>query len=107
MGFRAEERSHLEILGIQYHHIPMSLETLSGELITQVLQTLDTLPKPVLIGCRSAFRSGFIALLYIATRQRLSRVETYSLQKNLGFDFSIKPPFQQWFDRYLAQALLH
>ena len=105
-GFRGEERSHLETLGIQYHHIPVSPDTLNGELITRSLHTLDTLPTPVLIGCRSAFRAGFMALLYIATRQLLSSLETYSLQENLGFDFSLKPPFQQWFDQYLETALL-
>ena len=106
-GFRQEERSHLETLGIQYQHIPISPDTLSGELITQGLQTIDHLPKPILIGCRSAFRAGFIALLYLATRHHLSKRETYSLQQNLGFDFSVKPPFQQWFDHYMNQSPSH
>ncbi|NET54000.1 MAG: phosphatase, partial [Merismopedia sp. SIO2A8] len=47
-GFRVEERSHLEVLGIQYHHVPLSSETLNRELITHALQIIDTLPKPVL-----------------------------------------------------------
>ena len=106
-GFRGEERSHLEILGMQYQHIPISPDTLNGELITQVLHAIDHLPKPILIGCRSAFRAGFMALLYMATRHHLSHIETYSLQQNLGFDFSVKPPFQHWFDHYVNQSLSH
>ncbi|NET09359.1 MAG: hypothetical protein F6K16_32580 [Symploca sp. SIO2B6] len=106
-GFRVEERSHLEVLGIQYHHVPLSSETLNRELITHALQIIDTLPKPVLIGCRSAFRSGFIALLYVATRHRLSSLETHGLQQSLGLDFSMKPRFQQCFEHYLSQSFLH
>lgn len=102
-GFRAEEKAQVEERGIIYRHNPVSAETLSYEGITQILREIDQLPKPVLIGCRSAFRSGFIAMLYLSTRGQLTVWETLSLQQRLGFDFSTKPLFQQWFERYIRQ----
>lgn len=102
-GFRADEKIQVENRGTVYRHIPVSADALSYEGITQILREIDHLPKPILIGCRSAFRSGFIALLYLATRGQLTTWEAQSLQQRLGFDFSTKPLFQQWFERYLNQ----
>lgn len=102
-GFSSHERLQVESLGIRYSHIPLSPHTLNSELITRTLQMLDILPKPVLISCRTAFRAGFIALLYLSTRHQLSKREIHILQKNFGFDFNTRPPFQKWFDHYLNE----
>lgn len=102
-GFRVEEKVQVEAHRLAYSHNPISAEALTYEVITQTLKEIDRLPKPTLISCRSAFRSGFIALLYISTRNRLTPRETQSLRQRLGFDFSAKPVFQQWFEQYLMQ----
>lgn len=102
-GFRADEKAEVEESGGVYRHNPVSAEALSYEGITQILREIDQLPKPILIGCRSAFRSGFIAMLYLSTRGQLTVWEAHSLQQRLGFDFSTKPLFQKWFERYLTQ----
>lgn len=102
-GFMADEKHQLEPSGIVYRHRPVSAETLSYEGIAQILKEIDELPQPILISCRSAFRAGFIALLYLATRNHLTHWETQTLKQHLGFDFSTKPTFQQWFERYLNQ----
>lgn len=102
-GFKAEEKRQATAHGIAYSHRPISADALTYAVITQTLQEIDRLPRPLLISCRSAFRAGFIALLYLSTRNRLTMCETQSLQQRLGFDFSRKPTFQQWFEQYLMQ----
>ena len=105
-GFKTTEKQQAEASGVNYSHMPMSADTLTYERITQTLKEIDRLPKPVLISCRSAFRAGFIALLYLSTRNRLTLWETQSLRQRLGFDFSSKPVFQQRFEQYLMQYLV-
>ena len=102
-GFRSEEKLQAEHYGLAYSHKPVSADMLTYETITQTLQEIDSLPKPILISCRSAFRAGFISLLYLSTRYRLTLWETQSLGQQLGFDFRNKPAFQECFEQYLSQ----
>lgn len=102
-GFRVEECQQAVTSGVAYSHWPVAADALTYEMITQILQEIDRLPKPVLISCRSAFRAGFIVLLYLSKCNRLTLRETQSLRERLGFDFSEKPVFQQWFEQYLIQ----
>lgn len=102
IGFRAHEQEEVEKCGRAYAHMPVSAERLHHEWISKILNQLDTLPKPVLISCRSAFRSGFIALLYLVTRHQLSDRETQKLKHKLGLDFSKKALFKQCFEGYLT-----
>jgi uncharacterized protein (TIGR01244 family) len=63
----AEARRIAEGLGIAYHHIPVTLQSLSRADVDAFAAVLRTAPTPIVAHCRSGTRS---ALLWALTRLR-------------------------------------
>ncbi len=88
-------------------NFPLKLEALNEELITEILMTLEQLPKPVLIHCAAAMRSTGMALLNIAIQEGLTPQQTLIKARNIGFGFfehaNISPRLKQLFVDYLAK----
>ncbi|MBD2206565.1 phosphatase [Calothrix sp. FACHB-1219] len=105
LGFVKNEQQIVEALGLDYANVPLKLENLSEELITQILTTLDQLPKPTVIHCAAAMRSTAIALLSVAINEGLTPEQTLNKAKNLGFGFfehaGVSPRLKQLFINYL------
>jgi len=85
LGFSHNEQQVAEALGLKYVNVPLKLEDLNEELITEVLKALKTLPKPTLVHCAAAMRSTGIALLSIAVEEGLTPEQTLAKARNLGF----------------------
>lgn len=68
-GLLQEESQKVEYLSLDYINLPLKADNLSWDMVAPILQTLDILPKPVLIHCDNALRAAAIALLYIAVKQ--------------------------------------
>ncbi|MBD2297435.1 protein tyrosine phosphatase family protein [Nostoc sp. FACHB-87] len=108
LGFFRDEQKLAEKLGLYYVNVPVKLEALNEELITQTLKTLEQLPKPVLIHCAAGMRSTGIALLSIAIKEGLNAEQTLAKAKSLGFGFledfngfSVSPRLKQLFVNYV------
>ncbi|HEY9801051.1 MAG TPA: sulfur transferase domain-containing protein [Leptolyngbyaceae cyanobacterium] len=78
------EKSKLEFLGLGYINLPIKFEEINHQTTLQILQTINELPKPVLIHCDNSIRSSVIALLYIATKQGITLEKALELSSNLG-----------------------
>jgi uncharacterized protein (TIGR01244 family) len=63
----AEARRVAEALGLQYHHIPVTAQSLSRADVDAFAAVLQTAPSPIVAHCRSGTRS---ALLWALTRLR-------------------------------------
>ncbi len=107
LGFLHDEQQVVEALGLYYVNFPLKLEALNEELITEILMTLEQLPKPVLIHCAAAMRSTGMALLNIAIQEGLTPQQTLIKARNIGFGFfehaNISPRLKQLFVDYLAK----
>lgn len=101
-GFLSDERQQVESTGLQYAHIPVKPEDLSDELADRVLQTIDDLPRPTLIHCKSGLRSGAMALMYVATGQGMTADEALAMAKQQGFNCDAHPQMKQFFERYVV-----
>lgn len=107
LGFFQDEQQAVEALGLDYVNFPLKLEAINEELLTEILMTLEQLPKPVLIHCAAAMRSTAIALLSIAIQEGLTPEQTLVKARNIGFGFfehaNVSPRLKQLFVDYLAK----
>lgn len=87
LGFWRDERQVAEMLGLRYVNIPLKLEELDEAVVTEILHTLDRLPKPIMMHCAAGIRSSAIALLSAALRQGLTPEQTLEKARSLGFHY--------------------
>ncbi|MGQ4646445.1 beta-lactamase hydrolase domain-containing protein [Lyngbya aestuarii] len=67
--FLIEEQEQVYLLKLHYRNLPLKTEAINQESISQVLQQIKELPKPVLVHCNNAMRSSAVVLIYLAMRQ--------------------------------------
>lgn len=107
LGFVKNERQLAESLGLHYVNIPLKLEALHETVITEILQTLEQLPKPVVVHCAAGMRSMAISLLSIAIQQGLTAEQTLAKARKLGFHYVdchlVSPELKQRFVNYIGK----
>ncbi|MCU0567031.1 MAG: protein tyrosine phosphatase family protein [Oculatellaceae cyanobacterium Prado106] len=100
-GSLSDEQEQVEALGLDYINIPVATATINEDLTTQVLQTIDELPKPLLIHCASSMRAGAMAFMYVATRQGLTAEQAFEKANQMGFDCDAYPDLKAFFKQYV------
>ncbi|BAZ29103.1 hypothetical protein NIES4074_15410 [Cylindrospermum sp. NIES-4074] len=107
LGFSQNEQQTAEALGLHYTNIPLKLEALNEELITNILTTLEQIPKPAVVHCAAGMRSTGIALLSIAIQEGLTPEQTLAKARKLGFGFfdevKFYPRLKQLFVDYVTK----
>lgn len=107
LGFLKDEQQLAEALGLHYENIPLELEHLDEAQVTQILKTLEQLPKPVIVHCAAGLRSTAIALLSTAIREGLTPEQTLAKARSLGFHYvdctMVSPDLRQRFMDYIAR----
>ncbi|MEA5503542.1 protein tyrosine phosphatase family protein [Halotia wernerae UHCC 0503] len=101
-GFMNSEQQQAETAGLHYLNIPVKPNTISDELVTEVLQQIDQLPKPILIHCASGMRAGAIAFMHLATRQGMTPEQVFAKASAAGFDCSANPQLKQFLEHYIS-----
>lgn len=104
-GFLADEQQVVESLGMQYAHIPVNPSSLSGEVVAQVFEHIDQLPKPVLMHCSLGLRSAGMALLRSGIDRGMTAEEFLHRTTAMGLDFNSRPSVKQFFVDYITQNL--
>lgn len=102
-GYLAEEEQQAKALGLVYCQSPVTPTALNQEHITQILQLIDDLPKPVLLHCGTGLRAGVISLMYLVARQEITPEQAWEKAQQLGIDWNASPKLQEIFQNYLAQ----
>ncbi len=100
-GFWPEEALFATGLGMHYVNAPVNIAALSEELTTQVLVCIDEMPKPLLIHCAAALRSGAMALMNIAICQGLTAEEALVKADEIGFDCNAHPQMKEFLTYYV------
>ena len=83
-GFLSSEQQEAESLGLFYINIPVNLEAINNDVITEVLKQINQLPKPILVHCDSAIRAAALVLIYIDTQQGSTLEQACNKAKQLG-----------------------
>lgn len=71
---------------LEYSHIGVSPENLSDDKVNQFRQTLQNLPKPVVVHCKSGKRSGAFVMMHIGSQNNMSGEEVIQKAKDMGFE---------------------
>ena len=107
LGFLKHEAQLAEALGLHYINLPLKLDQLDEAVITEILQTLEHLPKPVIVHCAAGMRSTAIALLSAAIQQGLTPEQTLAKARSLGFHYvdctMVSPDLKQRFVNYITK----
>ena len=83
-GFPSSEQQQAESLGLFYINIPVNLEAINDDVITEVIKQIHQLPKPILVHCDSAIRAAALVLIYIDTQQGATLEQACNKAKQLG-----------------------
>jgi uncharacterized protein (TIGR01244 family) len=62
-GFFHDEKQEAQIVGLEYANIPLNSQAPNQELTAEAIQSVENLPKPILIHCAGGARAGGIALI--------------------------------------------
>ncbi|HLU50355.1 MAG TPA: hypothetical protein VK116_19800, partial [Planctomycetota bacterium] len=76
---------HIEnVLGLEYHWIPVSPETIDEEMAEKLIRTLDEAAKPTLIHDSNGNRVWGVWALYVGTKLGVPFEETQRVAKEHG-----------------------
>lgn len=70
--FLTDEQKKVEHLGLCYVNIPTQVEVISLESITEILQQITVLPKPILLHCDTGMRAAAVAFMQVALKQGIA-----------------------------------
>jgi uncharacterized protein (TIGR01244 family) len=78
-----EGRTALEA-GLEYGHVPISLEDLTPEIVERFRYEMDRLPTPVYVHCREGTRARAMAMVHVAIEADCTWEEALKLAASLG-----------------------
>lgn len=85
-GVLSDEQQQAEALGLKYVNVPLNPKEANEQLVGKVLLELEALPTPTFLHCGAGARADALALIALATQQKLSREEVLVKAKALGIN---------------------
>jgi uncharacterized protein (TIGR01244 family) len=98
-GFQADEQEQAKAAGLDYTNIPINPSEPNQELVDQVIQKIEDLPKPILVHCAAGARASAIALIATSIRDGLSSEEIITKAKEINLKLD-QPHLQQFLDQH-------
>ncbi|EAW35540.1 beta-lactamase hydrolase domain-containing protein [Lyngbya sp. PCC 8106] len=102
-GFLSDEEKQAEAAGLEYVNIPVKANGITDELAEKIIEQIDQLPKPILLHCKSGLRSGAMALMYIAIKEKISADIILEQGKEMGFDCNKFPEMKEFLITYISK----
>lgn len=87
---------------LTYRHIGISKDNLSEAMVDNFRQELETLPKPILIHCKSGKRSGALVMMHIGCQKNMSGEEVIKKAEEMGFECDV-PELEQFLKKYVNE----
>lgn len=79
---QSSEQQQAETLGLYYVSVPF--EAIDDEVVIQVLEQINKLPKPALVYCHEAVWASVLVLIYITTQQGATLKQAFEQVERLG-----------------------
>lgn len=83
-GFLNDEQEKTENLGLCYVNIPTQVEVISLDRITEILQQVAVLPKPILLHCDTGMRAAAVAFMQVALKQGIAPEKAFNQATQFG-----------------------
>jgi uncharacterized protein (TIGR01244 family) len=96
----AAEGAKAREAGLEYLHLPVSMQRMQPELVDRFREELPRLPKPVYIHCGAGKRAGVFAMIDLALQAGWSGEETLRRAEAMGFECD-QPELKEFVKRYI------
>lgn len=80
------EGEKIKATGLEYLHIPVSMDSMGPEVVDQFRDQYPELPKPVFAHCKSGKRAGAMVMMHMAVEQGMSGEQTLEKAEQMGFE---------------------
>ncbi len=90
----------VEAEGMEYLHIPVSMEAMGPELVDRFREKYADLAKPVFAHCKSGKRAGALVMMHVAVEQGMSGDQTLKKAEQMGFECD-QPQLEQFVRQYV------
>lgn len=81
-----QEGRKVREMGMEYLHIPVSMDDVGPETVDRFREELDRLPAPVFVHCRLGKRAGAFAMMDLGVRQGMTGDQVLEKAGNKGFE---------------------
>lgn len=95
-----EEREEVQQQGMEYEHIPVSIEDMQVTLVDKFRLSLSELPGPVYVHCKTGKRAGAFSVMHHAVEQGVSGEEAVHKAMEMGFECD-KPALVEFVKDYI------
>lgn len=85
-GALADEQQQAEAVGLEYVNVPLNSTVADDNSTTKVLSELEQLPTPIYFHCGAGGRASALALIALATQQKLNREQVLAKAQELGIN---------------------
>ena len=86
--------------GMEYRHLPVSMEAMGPELVDRFRQELEAAPEPVFVHCKSGTRAGAFSMMHLAVQAGWSGADTLQKAEEMGFECK-QPELKEFVKRYI------
>ncbi|SDR92912.1 sulfur transferase domain-containing protein [Gramella sp. MAR_2010_147] len=87
---------------LTYRHIGVSEDNLSETIVNDFRQELETLPKPIVVHCKSGKRSGAFVMMHIGCQKNMSGEEVIEQAEEMGFECDV-PELEKFLKKYVNE----
>ena len=98
----AEEGEQVGGLGLQYLHVPVSMQSMTAETVDRFREQFDKLPTPVFAHCKGGTRAGAMVMMHLASEQGMSGEQTLKQAEQMGFECK-QPELKRFVETYVDQ----
>lgn len=94
------EGEKVKAAGMEYLHIPVSMDSMGPELVDQFREKYPDLPKPVFAHCKSGKRAGAMVMMNMAVEHGMTGEQTLQKAEEMGFECD-KPELMEFVKNYV------
>ena len=87
---------------LKYRHIGVSKDNLSEAMVDDFRQELETLPKPIIVHCKSGKRSGAFVMMHIGCQKNMSGEKVIEQAEEMGFECDV-PELENFLKKYVNE----
>jgi len=87
---------------LKYRQIGVSKDNLSEAIVDDFRQELETLPKPIIVHCKSGKRSGAFVMMHIGCQKNMSGEEVIEQAEEMGFECDV-PELENFLKKYVNE----
>ncbi len=89
--------------GMEYSHIPVSLDAMNETQVDNFRGQLTKLPAPIFVHCASGKRAGAFAMMHAALEQGFSGEQALQTAEQMGFECD-QPRLKQFVKNYIDES---